>query len=164
MPHIRVELTVSWETLSVGKAHVDQSSDRGIHALVAACLCWSAIAAGQTYAAAKAYGDEDAYQIYSLLGLTQGLDVVVRRWNVVLSLFLALSFDVLFCGFRFGMPAGITVIIETWRSPVLGILLLTTEHDSDGRESRTAVTRLDLGGPDLAKFEPPQNYKVIRSK
>jgi hypothetical protein len=39
----------------------------GIHALVAACLCWSAIAAGQTSAAAKAYDDEDAYQIYSLL-------------------------------------------------------------------------------------------------
>jgi hypothetical protein len=59
---------------------------------------------------------------------------------------------------------GITVIIETWRSPVLGIPLLTTEHDSDGRESRIEVTRLDLGEPDLAKFQPPQDYKVIRSK
>jgi len=39
----------------------------GIRSLVAACLCWSAIAAGQTSAAAKTYHVEDAYQIYNLL-------------------------------------------------------------------------------------------------
>ena len=38
-----------------------------IRSLVAACLCWSAIAAGQTSAAAKTYDVKDAYQIYSLL-------------------------------------------------------------------------------------------------
>jgi hypothetical protein len=58
----------------------------------------------------------------------------------------------------------ISVLIETWRSPVLGIPLLTTEHDSDGHELRTEVTRLDLGEPDLAKFQPPQDYKVIKGK
>src|ERR1019366_1834369 len=57
-----------------------------------------------------------------------------------------------------------TVVIETWRAPLLGIPLLTTEHDSDGRESRTEVIRLALGEPDLAKFQPPQDYKVIRGK
>ncbi|MGA3200836.1 MAG: hypothetical protein ABSD89_15745 [Halobacteriota archaeon] len=39
----------------------------GIRSLVAACLCWSAIAAGQTSVAAKTYHVEDAYQIYNLL-------------------------------------------------------------------------------------------------
>jgi hypothetical protein len=39
----------------------------GIRSLVAACLCWSAIAAGQYSVGAKAYDVEDAYQIYSLL-------------------------------------------------------------------------------------------------
>jgi hypothetical protein len=53
------------------------------------------------------------YPIYALpawvyigLGIDAGYGrCLVRRWNVVLSLFLALSFAVLFCGFRFGMPA-----------------------------------------------------------
>jgi hypothetical protein len=35
--------------------------------LVAASLCWSAIAAGQPSLASKPYEVEDAYQIYSLL-------------------------------------------------------------------------------------------------
>lgn len=39
----------------------------GIRWAVAASLCWSAIAAGQTSVAAKIYDVEDAYQIYSLL-------------------------------------------------------------------------------------------------
>ncbi len=39
----------------------------GIRSLVAACFCWSAIAAGQTSVAAKTYDVEDAYRIYSLL-------------------------------------------------------------------------------------------------
>src|SRR5215468_9833252 len=39
----------------------------GIRLLVAACLCWSAIAAGQNFASANAYDVEDAYQIYGLL-------------------------------------------------------------------------------------------------
>ena len=39
----------------------------GIRSLVAACLCWSAIAPGQTSIAAKTYDVKDAYQIYSLL-------------------------------------------------------------------------------------------------
>jgi hypothetical protein len=55
----------------------------------------------------------------------------------------------------------ITVVIETWRSQVLRIPLLTTEHESDGSESRTEVVRLDLGEPDQTKFEPPQEYKHI---
>jgi hypothetical protein len=59
---------------------------------------------------------------------------------------------------------GIAVVIETWRSPVLGISLLTIEQESDGRESRTEITRLDLGEPDLGKFQPPQDYKVIRGR
>lgn len=44
--------------------------------------------------------------IYIGLGLDAGIGrCLVRRWNVVLSLFLALTFEVLFCGFRFGMSA-----------------------------------------------------------
>jgi len=39
----------------------------GVRSLFAACLCWSAIAAGQTSVAAKPYDVEEAYQIYSLL-------------------------------------------------------------------------------------------------
>jgi len=39
----------------------------GTRLLVAACLCWSAIAAGQTSVTPKAYDVDDAYQIYSLL-------------------------------------------------------------------------------------------------
>ena len=40
------------------------------------------------------------------LGIDAGIGhCLVRRWNVALSLFLALTFAVLFCGFRFGMPA-----------------------------------------------------------
>lgn len=38
-----------------------------IRSLVAACLCWSAIAAGTDPAAAKSYDVTDAYRIYSLL-------------------------------------------------------------------------------------------------
>jgi hypothetical protein len=38
-----------------------------IYSLLAACLCWSAIAAGQTSATATTYAVKDAYQIYSLL-------------------------------------------------------------------------------------------------
>jgi hypothetical protein len=38
-----------------------------IRSLVVACLCWSAIAAGQSSVSAKTYDVEDAYQIYSLL-------------------------------------------------------------------------------------------------
>jgi len=38
-----------------------------IRSLVAACLCWSAIAAGQTSVAAKTDDVKEAYQIYSLL-------------------------------------------------------------------------------------------------
>jgi hypothetical protein len=53
------------------------------------------------------------YPIYALpawvyvgLGMDAGIGrCLVRRWNVVLSLFLALTFAVLFCGFRFGMSA-----------------------------------------------------------
>jgi hypothetical protein len=53
------------------------------------------------------------YPIYALpawvyigLGIDAGYGrCLVHRWNVVLSLFLALSFAVLFCGFGFGMPA-----------------------------------------------------------
>jgi hypothetical protein len=53
------------------------------------------------------------YPIYALpawvyigLGIDAGIGrCLVRRWNAVLSLFLALIFAVLFCGFRFGMPA-----------------------------------------------------------
>lgn len=55
----------------------------------------------------------------------------------------------------------ITVVIETWRSQALHIPLLTTEHGSNGTESRMAVTNLDLGEPDQTKFEPPQEYKHI---
>jgi hypothetical protein len=55
----------------------------------------------------------------------------------------------------------ITLVIETWRCHVLHIPLLTTEHESDGSESRTEVIRLDLGEPDQTKFEPPQEYKRI---
>jgi hypothetical protein len=55
----------------------------------------------------------------------------------------------------------ITVVIETWRSQVLHIPLLKTEHASDGTESRTEVIRIDLGEPDQMKFEPPQEYKHI---
>jgi hypothetical protein len=39
----------------------------GIRSLVAACLCWFAMAAGQASDAAKPYDVEDAYQIYSVL-------------------------------------------------------------------------------------------------
>lgn len=39
----------------------------GIRSLFVACLCWSAIAAGQTSVAAKPYDVQEAYQIYSLL-------------------------------------------------------------------------------------------------
>ena len=53
------------------------------------------------------------YPIYALpawayigLGIDAGIGrCLVRRWNVVLSLFLALTFAILFCGFRFGMSA-----------------------------------------------------------
>ena len=53
------------------------------------------------------------YPIYALPAwfyLGRGIDAgigrcLVRQWNVVLSLFLALTFAVLFCGFRFGMSA-----------------------------------------------------------
>ena len=38
-----------------------------IRSLVAAFLCWSTIASGQTSVAAKTYDVEDAYQIYNLL-------------------------------------------------------------------------------------------------
>ena len=38
-----------------------------IYSLVVACLCWSAIGAGQTSATATTYTVKDAYQIYSLL-------------------------------------------------------------------------------------------------
>ncbi|HSY66968.1 MAG TPA: hypothetical protein VK829_20430 [Terriglobales bacterium] len=55
----------------------------------------------------------------------------------------------------------ITVVIETWRSQVLHIALLTTEHESDGFESRTEVIRLDLGEADQTRFAPPQEYKHI---
>jgi hypothetical protein len=55
----------------------------------------------------------------------------------------------------------ITVVIETWRSQLLHIPLLITEHESDGSEFRTEVVRLDLGEPDHTKFEPPQEYKHI---
>jgi hypothetical protein len=55
----------------------------------------------------------------------------------------------------------ITVVIEIWRSQVLHIPLLISEHESDGSESRTEVVRLDLGEPDQTKFEPPQEYKHI---
>ena len=44
--------------------------------------------------------------IYIGLGIDAGIGrCLVRRWNVVLSLFLSLTFAVLFCGFRFGMSA-----------------------------------------------------------
>lgn len=44
--------------------------------------------------------------IYIGLGIDAGIGrCLVRRWNVVLSLCLALTFAVLFCGFRFGMSA-----------------------------------------------------------
>jgi len=55
----------------------------------------------------------------------------------------------------------ITVVIETWRSEVLHIPLLITEHESDGSESRTEIIHLDLGEPDQTKFGPPQEYKHI---
>jgi hypothetical protein len=53
------------------------------------------------------------YPIYALpawvyvgLGIDAGIGrCPVRRWNVVLSVFPALTCAVLFCGFRFGMPA-----------------------------------------------------------
>ena len=53
------------------------------------------------------------YPIYALpawvyigLGIDAGIGrCLVRRWNVVLSLFLALTFAVLFCGLRFGISA-----------------------------------------------------------
>ena len=53
------------------------------------------------------------YPIYALpawLYVGVGIDALmgrclVRRWNAALSVFLALSFAVLFFGFRFGMPA-----------------------------------------------------------
>jgi len=53
------------------------------------------------------------YPIYALpawvyvgLGIDAGIGRrPVRRWNVVLSVFLALTCAALFCGFRFGMPA-----------------------------------------------------------
>ena len=38
-----------------------------IYSLAVACLCWSAIGAGQTSATATTYAVKDAYQIYSLL-------------------------------------------------------------------------------------------------
>jgi hypothetical protein len=44
--------------------------------------------------------------IYIGFGIDAGIGrCLVRRWNVVLSLFLSLTFAVLFCGFRFGMSA-----------------------------------------------------------
>jgi hypothetical protein len=53
------------------------------------------------------------YPVYALpawLYVGVGIDAlmgcrVVRRWNAALSVFLALTFALLFCGFRFGMPA-----------------------------------------------------------
>ncbi len=53
------------------------------------------------------------YPVYALpawLYVGVGIDALmgrrpVRRWNAALSVFLALSFVVLFCGFRFGIPS-----------------------------------------------------------
>jgi hypothetical protein len=53
------------------------------------------------------------YPIYALpawvyigFGIDAGIGrCPIRRWNMALSLFLALTFAGLFCGFRFGMPA-----------------------------------------------------------
>jgi hypothetical protein len=56
----------------------------------------------------------------------------------------------------------ITVVIETWRSRALHIPLLTTEHESNGTESRMEVTSIVIGEPDQTKFEPPQEYKPHR--
>lgn len=56
------------------------------------------------------------------------------------------------------------VVIETWRSQVLGVTLLSIRHDSDGNESRAEVRRLDLGEPELTKFEVPQEYKRITAR
>jgi hypothetical protein len=57
----------------------------------------------------------------------------------------------------------ITVVIETWQSPMLRIQL-STERDSDGNESRMEITRLRLGEPDLSKFLPPEHYKVVTER
>ena len=56
----------------------------------------------------------------------------------------------------------ITVTIETWQSPTLRIPLLTTEQNSDGWESRMEVISLELGEPDLAMFQPPGDYKIVK--
>jgi hypothetical protein len=63
-----------------------------------------------------------------------------------------------------GGTRSITVVIETWQSPVLRIQLLSTEQDSDGNESRMEVTQLRIGEPDLSKFLPPEHYKVVTAR
>jgi hypothetical protein len=57
-------MTAHWLEL---RKTVSNSYDVGIRSLLVACLCWSAIALGQTSVAARTYDVKDAYQIYSLL-------------------------------------------------------------------------------------------------
>jgi hypothetical protein len=57
-------MTAHWLGKKVSNSY---DYDMGIRSLLAACLCWSAIAFGQTSMDAETYDVKDAYRIYGLL-------------------------------------------------------------------------------------------------
>lgn len=62
-------------------------------------------------------------------------------------------------GFQ-GNDRPIVTVNETWQSPDLKIVLLSTYEDPRSGTQTTEVTNLDRAEPDPAIFAPPQGYEI----
>jgi hypothetical protein len=57
--------------------------------------------------------------------------------------------------------APFSVILETWRSPELGLVLLSTNDDPRYGISTTKIVNLNRQEPDPGLFVPPSDYSIV---
>jgi hypothetical protein len=57
-----------------------------------------------------------------------------------------------------------TVVHETWRSPELKVIVLSTDNDPRFGETTRKLTNINRSDPDPSLFLPPADYSVVEEK
>jgi len=60
-----------------------------------------------------------------------------------------------------GNDRPITTVSETWRSPELNVMVLSSNSDPRNGESTTRLTNISRAEPDAALFQVPPDYEIV---
>ena len=63
-----------------------------------------------------------------------------------------------------GNDRPLTVVHETWRSPELKVIVLSTDNDPRFGETTRKLTNINRSDPDPSLFLPPADYSVVEEK